>query len=167
MKKLISIIGLSLVFFGEFGMAVYAQTSQEVTETVIVSYYSTVKTIPLGENLVYTTFESFGVTVSDTGEGLFHGATVRALGAMTIEKGAYVDKIYAVFNLRNGDKVFVTASCTGKRGATGEGTTTFIGGTGKCAGIQGSGEFTRHSLRPASEGISQSYNKLKIRYRLP
>ena len=167
MKNLISILASSLVLFGQFGIVAHAQTAQEVTEAVTVSYYSTVKTIPLGENLSYTTFESFGITVSDTGEGLFHGATVRALGAMNIEKGAYVDKIYAVFNLRNGDKVFVTASCTGKRGVAGEGTTAIIGGTGKCTGIQGTGEFTRNSLRPAAEGISQSYNKLKIRYKLP
>ena len=167
MKKLISVIGLSLFFLGEFGITAYAQTSQEVTETVTVSFYSTVKTIPLGENLAYMTFEAFGISVSDTGEGLFHDATVRALGAMSIERGAYQDKIYVVFNLRNGDKIFGTGSCTGKIGAPGEGTATFIGGTGKCAGIQGSGEFTRYSLRPAFEGIAQSYNKLKIRYRLP
>src|SRR4030043_375667 len=39
--------------------------------------------------------------------------------------------------------------------------------TGKCTGIQGSYEFTRNSLRPAIEGIGQSYMKSKIQYKLP
>jgi len=168
MKKSILILGLSLVLLATFGLDALAQTPKEGTESTTTSYYVTLKTIPLGEGRAHMTYEAFGVTISDTGEGLFHGATVRALGGMTIEKGVYNDdKAYGVFNLPNGDKVFFATAAAGKLGDIGKGTATFIGGTGKCAGIQGSYEFTRNSLRPAIEGIGQSYMKSKIQYKLP
>jgi hypothetical protein len=168
MKKFIFIFGLSLVLLVVFGSGPLAQTPKEGTESTTTSYYVTSKTIPLGEGRIHMTYEAFGVTISDTGEGLFHGATVRALGGMTIEKGVYNDdKAYGVFNLPNGDKVFFTTAAAGKLGDTGKGIATFIGGTGKCAGIQGSYEFTRNSLRPAMEGVGQSYIKSKIQYKLP
>ncbi len=168
MKKLILILVMSLVLSATFGLDALAQTPKEGTESTTTSYYVTLKAIPLGEGRVHMTYEAFGVTISETGEGLFHGATVRALGGMTIEKGVYNDdKAYGVFNLLNGDKVFFTTTAAGKSGDIGKGTATFIGGTGKCAGIQGSVEFTRNSLRPAIEGIGQSYLKSKIQYKLP
>jgi len=49
-----------------------------------------------------------------------------------------------------------------------KGTVTIIGGTGKCAGIQGTFEMTRYSVpKPAIEGIVQSYTKANIKYTLP
>jgi hypothetical protein len=168
MKKSILILVLSLVLLAAFGLDALAQTTKEGTESFTTSYYGTSKIVPLGEGRAHSAYEAIGVTVSDTGEGLFHGATVHVLGNMTIEKGVYNDdKFYGVFNLVNGDKVFFTGTTAGKAGGLGKGTATLIGGTGKCAGIQGSYEFTRNPLRPAMEGIGQSYTKAKIQYKLP
>ncbi len=168
MKKTISILGLSLTLLVFFGADVIAQMSKEGIESTTTSYYFTSKVVPLGEGRAHMTYEAFGVTISDTGEGLFHGATIRGLGSMTIEKGIYNDdKAYGVYNLPNGDKVFFTTAVAGKLGDIGKGTVTLIGGTGKCTGIQGSYQIIRNSLRPALEGIGQSYIKAKIQYKLP
>jgi hypothetical protein len=168
MKKSILILRVCLVLLVVFGSDILAQTPKEGTELFTTSYYGTSKIVPLGEGRAHTAYEAIGVTISDTGEGLFHGATVRVLGSMTIEKGVYNDdKFYGVFNLVNGDKVFFIGVTAGKAGDIGKGTATLIGGTGKCAGIQGSYEFTRNPLRPAIEGIGQSYTKAKIQYKLP
>ena len=168
MKKSILILGLSLVLLAVFGLDALAQTPKEGVESLTTSYYVTSKVIPLGEGRAYMAYETFGVVVSETGEGLFHGATIRALGGMTIEKGVFNDeKGYGVYNLLNGDKVFFAITGAGKIGDTMKGTATLIGGTGKCAGIQGSSEATRYMLRPAMEGISQSYIKGKMQYKLP
>ena len=56
---------------------------------------------------------------------------------------------------------------TGKLGGNAEGTLTFVGGTGKFVGIQGSGTFTTFSLQPAAEGTTQAYTKSKGQYKLP
>jgi hypothetical protein len=51
--------------------------------------------------------------------------------------------------------------------APAHGTSKMLGGTGKYSGIQGRTEFTTYFVRPVSEGITQSYNKAKIIYKLP
>jgi hypothetical protein len=169
MKKSIWILGLSLVLLFTWGLDAQAQ---EVTESVTTSFYSTAKVVSLGEGILFLSYEAFGVGLNDTGEGLFHGDTQRLLGGMTMEKGVYKDERGAgVYNLQNGDKVFFKYTVAGetKPGAigVGKGTGTLIGGTGKCAGIQGSVEFTRYVLRSAVEGVGQSYSKAIIKYKLP
>lgn len=171
MKKSIWMLALGLVLLFIFGLNVHAQ-SKEMTEPATTVYYVTAKVLPLEEGRFYMAYEAIGTTVIDTGEGLFHGATVRALGAMTVEKGIYKDEQgWGVWNLRNGDKVFFKYSWAGDikpgGGGIGKGTVTFIGGTGKCAGIQGSFEASRYSPRSAVEGIGQSYTKANIQYKLP
>ena len=43
-----------------------------------------------------------------------------------------------------------------------KGTGTYIGGTGKFTGIQGSGELTRINVCPVANGTLQGYNRVKI-----
>ena len=169
MRKSILILILSLVLL--LGINVYAQ-SKEVTESGITTYYVTSKVLPLGEGIIYFAYEGTGLTVNDTGGGLFHNATVRALGGMKIEKGVFKDERgWAVFNLQNGDKVFGTYEMAGNVNPGGvsfaKGTWTFTGGTGKAAGIKGSFEMTRRTVRSTLEGVGISYTKGTVRYTLP
>ena len=171
MKKFILGLGLSLVLLFAFGINVQAQ-NKEVSETGTTTYYATSKVLPLGEGIFYMTYEGIGTTVSDTGGGLFHNATIRTLGAMKIEKGIWKDERgWGVWNLQNGDKVFITYTVAGevKPGGVGfgKGTGSIIGGTGKAAGIQGSADVTRTMVRSALEGVGQSYTKGEIKYTLP
>jgi hypothetical protein len=171
MKKTIWILGLALVLCFIFGLNIYAQ-SKEGVEPVTTTFYVTSKVLPLGEGRMALTYEGIGVMISDTGEGLFHNATVRNLGGMSIEKGVYNDERgWGVYNLQTGDKVFFTYTITGavKPGGigTGKGTVTLTGGTGKLTNIQGNFEITRTMVRSAIEGIGQSYTKGKIQYKLP
>jgi hypothetical protein len=85
-----------------------------------------------------------------------------------MEKGASKNYIgYICYFLKNGDKVFTTFTAEIKAGTSAKGKATIIGGTGSCAGIQGSWEYTGNPLRPAAEGILQSYNRITIKYKLP
>jgi hypothetical protein len=171
MKKSILILVLSLVLLLAFGINAQAQ-NKEVSEPFTTSFYATSKVLPLGEGIIRVTYEGIGTNVSDTGEGLFHNATARALGINKIEKGIYKDEQgWAVYNLQNGDKVFMTYKLAGhvKPGGTGlaKGTAIITGGTGNAAGIQGSFEITRTMVRSALEGGGQNYIKGTIRYTLP
>jgi len=171
MKKSILVLVLSLFLLLTFGIDVYAQ-NKEVSETITTTWYSTAKVLPLGEGSVYMSYEGIGLSISDTGGGLFNNATVRTLGGMKIEKGIYNDERgWGVLNLQNGDKVFITYKFAGevKQGGTGsaKGTATITGGTGKAAGIQGSFEMTRTVVRSSLEGVGQNYVKSTIKYILP
>ena len=141
MKKSIWILGLCLVSLFIFGFNAYAQPKEGV-ESVTSTFYATSKVLPLEEGRMALTYEAFGVMISDTGEGLFHNATVRNLGGMTIEKGVYNDERgWGVFNLQTGDKMFFTYTMTGEVKPGGLGTAngrlTLTGGTGKLSNIQG------------------------------
>jgi len=147
-------------------------TSKEVTESLTNIYYVTPKILPLGEGRVAMTYEAFGVTLSDTTEGLFHNATSRVLGGMTFDKTIYNDERgWGVWNLRNGDKVSFTFTFAGEGSPSGigsaKGTVTITGGDGKAAGIRGSYELTRTMVHSALVGIGQGYTKAKIKYTLP
>jgi hypothetical protein len=173
MKKSILILVLSLVLLAAFGLDAQAQP-KEVTESVTTTYYATPKIVPLGADRAAMSYDAIGLTLCDAGQGLFHQGTVRIIGSLTIEKGKFNDERGSgVWNLMNGDKVFVTLKATGetaKPGVAGitTGTVTIIGGTGKCSGIEGSFEFTRYALPSAAiDGIIQSYVKANIKYKLP
>jgi hypothetical protein len=168
MKKSILVLGISLALLTISGSDALAQASKEIIEPSTSTWYSTAKVLPLGEDLRFITWEAFGVILSDEGKGLFHEATVRVLGFQLMEKG--VSKNYGAYGcyfLKNGDKVFMTTTAEIKPGIPSKGKTTLIGGTGKCIGIQGSWEHIGYALRPAAEGIGQSYNKFTIKYALP
>jgi hypothetical protein len=164
------IVVFSLVLLIGLGVNSKAQAQNEVTESVTGSYYGTSKMLPFGPDRAYATWEVFGVILSDTGEGLFHNTTNRCVGAWFGERGNWEGEGYCTYTLKDGEKVFMSFKHGGKMGIPpppAKGTGKFIGGTGKYSGIQGELEFTSYTLRPASEGIMQSCNKGKIRYKLP
>jgi hypothetical protein len=167
-KGFIWVLTLSFLVMVPFG--IQAQP-KEVTDAVTITYYVTPKTLPLDEGRVRLNYESIGILLSDAGSGLFHGATIHALGGFTVEKGKSNDEqAWGVYNLQNGDKVFFAVTPAGETepgGGEAKGVATFTGGTGKCAGIRGNITFTRQSLRPALEGIRQVYQKGTMKYTLP
>ena len=168
MKKSILVLGLSLVLSTISGSDALSQASKEINEPMTLSYYNTAKILPLGEDRVFYIFEVFGVALCDEGKGLFHEATLRSLGSVLLEKGVSKDYvIYACYNLKTGDKVFVRITAEVKTGLPTKAKATIIGGTGKSAGIQGDWEYTGFTLRPAMEGIGQGYNRHLVKYRLP
>lgn len=166
--RLLMILGL--ITLAVFGFSNIGSGQNEVTESFTTCYYGTPKVLPLGPDRGYTTVESFGVTLSETGEGLFHNATIRCILANFWEKEAWEGEGYCTWTLKDGEKVFINFKVGGKRGTPqppAQATAKMIGGTGKYSGIQGRIEFTSYSLRPAAEGIAQSYSKGKIIYKLP
>jgi hypothetical protein len=161
---------LSLITLAVFGFGNIALGQNEVTESVTTSYYGTYKVLPFGPDRGYATWESFGVVVSDTGEGLFHNVTIRCIGANMTDKESTENEGYCAYTLKDGEKVFLSIKFGGKMGTPrppAYGTAKMIGGTGKYSGIQGRTEYTSYQLRPSAEGIMQSYNKAKIIYKLP
>ena len=170
MKRFMWLATLSCVLLLPFGMPVQAQPS-DVTEAVTGTGYLTSKVLHFDEERVRVNYDLIGITLSDTGSGLFHQATSRILGGFTAEKGTYNDEQgWGVYNLQNGDKVFFTFTGIGEikpGGGEGKGIITLTGGTGKCAGIKGGNTFTWHGLRPALEGTGQLYSKETIKYTLP
>ena len=146
-----------------------AVAGKEATESITLGVYSTGKVIAFGNDYMHGSYEGFGVFVGDTGKEMLHGATGRGVGEWQVEKGSYSENGGAVYTLLNGDKIYGRFFDSGKPGETPKGTTTLLGGTGKCAGIEGSGEYTMQTLVPSNEGAVpfQGLLKMKFHYKLP
>jgi len=166
--KTISLVSIViLVLFIAFVAAAEAQIPKEGTISFTAIYSGTPKALALGEERVQITYEHMGVTLSDTGEGIFHNATVHCIGSLHRVKGSHDDDSGScVITRPDGDKAFLTYK--GTHSATGgKAANTLIGGTGKLTGLQGSLEATRIPLRPASPGTYQGMSKMKGQYKLP
>ena len=99
MKRCLWLVTVGFVLLMPFGMHVQAQP-KEVTEVVTSTAYATSKVLPLEEGRVRLNYDAIAIILSDTGSGLFHGATYRVLGGFTVEKGKYDDeRAWGVINL--------------------------------------------------------------------
>ena len=167
--KTISLVSIViLVLFIAFVATAEAQIPKEGTISYTAIYSGTSKVLALGEERVQVTYEHMGVTLGETGDDIFHNATLHCIGSLRRVKGSYDDDSGScVITRPDGDKAFLTYG--GTHSATGgKATNTLVGGTGKLAGLQGSLEATRlPPLRPASPGTYQGMSKLKGQYKLP
>jgi hypothetical protein len=168
MKKTVLVLILGIVLLAVFGTEAKAQIPKEGTGSVTCTWGGAFKAIPMGQERVQMNYEMMGVIIGDTPEDLFHNASLRCLGALHAVKGETNDSGFCVHTRPDGDQAFLTYKATGKLGVSGgKGTWTYVGGTGKLAGIQGNAEYTNFLVRPAAEGTFQGYSRAKVHYKLP
>lgn len=164
MKKIV-IFSFVLMFCFVSGLANAEEMVTEGTESGTMSFSGPVKLLTMGKERVQMNYEGLGIYI---GEGPMNNASFRFMGALQIVKGVYDNDFgLLVFTTPEGDKAFATYEAAGRIGTGGKGTFKYVGGTGKLAGLQGGGEFTRISLRPSAEETIQGYNKVKGHWKLP
>jgi hypothetical protein len=168
MKKTLLVLILGIVLLAVFGMEAKAQVPKESTTSFTSSYSGTFKILAMGQERVQMTYEFMGVSIADTPQDLSHNASFRCIGTFHAVQGEYNDgSTFCVATRPDGDQIFTTYKTAGKMGGMNKGTYTVVGGTGKLVGIQGSGECTGISVRPAAEGTFQAYTRQKGQYKLP
>ena len=156
-----------LVVLGSFDLA-QAQIPKEGTQSYVIGYSGTYKTVAMGQERIQVTYEVLGVIISDASDCILQNASLRCIGSYHVIKGAYEDDNgFCVCTRPDGDQLFTSYKASGRRGAVGKGTVTYVGGTGKFIGIQGGGEFSRINVPPAADGTLQGYNRVKDHYKLP
>lgn len=168
MRKGLVLLASGLLSWPALAAEPQAPAPKEVTTTGTAVFVGTMKGLALGKDRVQVSYDVTGVALSDTGEGLLHGAAVRCVGGMLVVNGSFDNETNAcVYTRPDGDQLFTTSKVAGRQGEAARGVSTIVGGTGKLAGITGSGEFTRTSVRPVAEGASLSYARSRTHYRLP
>lgn len=168
MRKGILVLAVGLVSL----LAVAADAPPPIPKEGSISFVNVlsgnVVRMALGKDRLQLSYDIMGVSTSPTGEGLLHNASVRCVGGLHIVNGAWDDASGScIYTRPDGDQVFAIYKDAGKVGVPIKGTFTFVGGTGKMAGITGGGEFTRVSVRPAAEGTLQSAARYTAKYELP
>ncbi len=167
-----SVVILVLSFV--FTTTVEAQIPKEGTISLTAVYAGTYKSVGLGPERYYMTYEHTGVLINDAGEGILHNATIHCLGGHSSMNGNYDnDSGFCTATCPDGDKAFFTYTAAGNDLKGGKQISTYVGGTGKLAGLKGSTEVTRFVLRssgpPGSpyQGPYQGMSKAKGQYKLP
>ena len=158
MKRMTIASLLALVFLFSFLATPNAEMAKEGTESTIEYFHGTHQSLAMEEESVQVIWEVWGVSVSDTVEGLFHNLSFHCLGGLYAAKGVYKDDTgLCEYTRPNGDKVYTTFKAAGEFGKPIKGRATIIGGTGEVKNISGSGEYETNILRPAAEGTFQGY----------
>lgn len=104
-----------------------------------------------------------GVTFNDRGSGPLHLGPANCFDAFYVIEGKGIDKGFCTFSDADGDRIFTEFTGALVPEGGGQGTNEIRGGTGKYAGIQGSGPW---KCKPAgSHGELQCAQRLD--YRLP
>jgi len=163
MKRVFAALILSFVLFFAFGLVSYGEMAKEGEISGTNTYAGTHKIIPLDKGNFVFTYENWGVRVSDSGEGPFHGMSTHNVGVMSFENGVGRLRGY-VFNMdKDGDQMVMELTEEGVKLEPGpiSGTAKIIGGTGKFKGIEGSLEYTRRSMKPVEKGTHQAISRGK------
>jgi hypothetical protein len=173
MKKLITALFVGCVFAVVFGPEANAQIAKEGSYTGMVFFSGTFKTIAMEKERVQMSYEVNGISKGQDENSPLYNATINCLGSLHAIKGAYEnDSGFCAYTRPDGDQIFMTYEAKGKLGVTdggvsANGTAKIVGGTGKFAGMQGSGEFERHSLRATAPGTFNTFNVVKGSYKIP
>ena len=165
------VLGIFIIttyFLFAFGTEAKAQIPKEGTTSFKSVYSGTFKILAMGQERVQMTYEFMGGSIGDTPNDVSNNASFRCIGSFYAVKGEYKDSsLFCVSTNPDGDQIFSTYQTSGKMGGGSKGTYTIVGGTGKWAGVQGSGEFTGYNLRPQAEGSFQGITLQKGKYKLP
>jgi hypothetical protein len=143
MKLRFVIVMLLAVCFASAASAQKTGTESYTTYYVTVS----VSTLQLGTDHTMTATEFQGVTRSDRPGGMFDNMTARCIGTREVAAGIMTSQGSCTEMYPDGSQTFSTYLSKGPISAQLTGFHTFVGGTGKYAGISGKAEYTAQALK--------------------
>jgi hypothetical protein len=168
MKKVFIALALSLFVSASWNVVFGDEMAKEGESHYKAAMSATFKTLPMEKERVEWQFEVFGVVTEAKNDSPLYNATFYALGELHGFKGAYEERGFVRYTRPDGDQIFSTYEAKGKMGGERKLKITFVGGTGKCVGITGSGEWTGVSgLRPPKEGVGMSVSVGKYSWKIP
>ena len=166
-KCLLSAVTLgTAVLMGSAAMA--ADLPKEGTWNVTNSGFGTAKGVTSGGR----TMAAFDENTLQVGEGLLDHMTSHCWGLFDITNGTAQHHGYCVGTDPTGDQIIADFSSDGRYppdSKSVKGTFTFRGGTGKYAGISGSGEYVSDAaaFRSGTEGTYFTHSTNQGGYKLP
>jgi len=167
MKKVVLVTMFAFILAFGFYLSASAEMAKEGSAEGKAYYTIMVNVLPLEKGRVQLNYTAHTIHSLADKDSPFYNTTGKCLGSLHVVKGEFNESGSCVLIRRGGDKIFITYKAKGKPGGTAKGTITITGGTGKCAGIQGGGEFTRYSLPRLEEAVHMAYSELKFNWKMP
>ena len=170
MRKIILLSALILALLVAFVPISGAEMAKEGSGPAASAFSGKFKALAIPKERAQMNYEVKGIMVESSPESPLHNATFQCLGALHAVKGLYDNDFgFCEYTRPDGDKVYLTYEAKGALGGGGgKGIWKLVGGTGKCTGITGGGEFDRlGGFRPAAEGTIQGYTQTEGSWKLP
>jgi hypothetical protein len=168
MKKALMTLTLTFFLLATAGFVFGAEMAKEGSGTGTYYYTGSAQVHAQGKENIVINYEARGVSGTDINEtSPFFMTSVLCVGSVKGMKGILKESGLCTMTRPDGDKIYMSYEGDGKMGAPMKGPYTLVGGTGKCMGITGSGEFTRTSLKGPAEGISASFSISKGSWKIP
>jgi hypothetical protein len=168
MKKGLFVLMVCFFLSASWTLVLGAEMAKEGESDYKSAMSWTYKSIPMEKERFEWQFEVFGVVVEAKDDSPLYNATFYALGENHAYKGAYEERGFIRFTRPDGDLIFATYEAQGKMQGERKIKITFVGGSGKCAGITGGGEWIGvGQLRPPKEGVGMSISAGKFNWKIP
>lgn len=168
MKKVSVIVLVSCFLIASWTVVLAAEMAKEGESKFKSASSITHKSIKMGKERAEYQFEIHGVIVEADENSPLYNATFYALGHFHLFRGAYEDGGFIRYTRPDGDYIFAVYESKGKAGGKRTVKTTFVGGTGKCAGITGEGDSIYiRGLRPPIEGTAMSLYVGNFNWKIP
>ena len=158
MKRLVIIAVTNLVMAITWGGDVLAQGAKELQFSGTHYYGSTPKVFKLDQDQMIIQFETSGVRVNDSGEGLFHEASVHIAGILYRGTDGTRLRGFETWTDKDGDKLvweIMEKKVQDSPPGTSPGTAKVFAGTGKYVGAQGTIDWVLRYPKPFPEGTGR------------
>lgn len=168
MKKLWTIFIVMLLLITSWSYVSGAELAKQGEGTYKAGMSWTAKAIPMEKERVEMQFDVTGVVLEAPENSPLYNATFWALSELHAVKGDYEERGFVRYTRPDGDLVFMTYEAKGKLGGERKIKASFVGGTGKCAGMAGTGDFSGvGGLKPPKEGSGMSATVGKFNWKIP
>jgi hypothetical protein len=162
MKPIIILCSVvSLVF--AFGSYTAAEMAKEGTAPGTLYYTSTSQMLRPEKGFLQANYDSRGVSIADNDSSPFHNTSWQCLGTVRVLKGVALESNLCTFTRIDGDKIFVSHEGKGTEiPGVFKGVCEILGGTGKCQGISGNGEWLRTPIKGPTDDSGSGSVRYKI-----
>jgi hypothetical protein len=151
------------------GTAFGAEMAKEGSGDYRSGKTGTFEVLAMGKERLQMNYEQTGVVVSAPENSPLHNASFRVLGTLHAIKGKWKGSGMVEYTRPNGDKVYTTYEGEGVLGGgPSKSIHTFVGGTGTCAGIEGTIEHKNTpGIKPAKKGVYNGISVGKFNWKIP
>jgi hypothetical protein len=166
-KQWIALIAV-FILFATWSLVSGAELVKQGEATLKLAHTGTVKFLPMGNERSEAIFEAAGIVVEAPENSPLYKASYLVFGSFHRVKNDYEERGSVRYTRPDGDEVFMTYEAKGKIGAERQINGTFVGRSGKCAGMTGTSESTGIAgIKPPKEGMTAGSSSGKFNWKMP
>lgn len=168
MKRLASSIWIVAIISLWGGSAFCADFSKEGSGEYRSARTAQVHILKLGEERMQINYDETGVVVEAPPDSPFCNASFNTMGTIHVINGDLTYNGSALWTNPDGDQIYGTFKGEGKLGGDSTGFLEIVGGSGKCAGIQGTLKLkSGPRIKSSKKGFSMGVTVGTITWKIP